>query len=209
MLGLAVGWLGYWAMRSIDDYNVEVMISLAVVMGGYSLGQALHISGPVAMAVAGLIIGNAAVADAMSDTTRDYVHKFWALIDEVLNAILFLLIGLEVLAITTAPIALVLGAASIPLVLLARLGSVALPLAVLKPFTSLGRLAMPTLIWGGLRGGISIALALSLPKSEARTVILAATYCVVMFAVIIQGGTIGRLLKRLTRETPVGPAIGH
>ena len=127
----------------------------------------------------------------------------------IFNAILFLLIGLEVLAITTAPIALVLGAASIPLVLLARLGSVALPLAVLKPFTSLGRLAMPTLIWGGLRGGISIALALSLPKSEARTVILAATYCVVMFAVIIQGGTIGRLLKRLTRETPVGPAIGH
>jgi len=209
LLGLTVGWLGYWAMRSIDDYNVEVMISLAVVMGGYSLGQALHISGPVAMAVAGLIIGNAAVADAMSDVTRDYILKFWSLIDEVLNAILFLLIGLEVLAITTAPTALLIGLVSIPAVLIARLGSVALPLAVLKPFTSLGKLALPTLVWGGLRGGISVALALSLPKSDARTVILAATYCVVMFAVIVQGGSIGALLKRLTGSEPSRDPHGH
>ncbi|MBW8732961.1 MAG: sodium:proton antiporter [Asticcacaulis sp.] len=205
LLGLAIGWLGYWAMRSIDDYNVEVMITLAVVMGGYSLGQALHISGPVAMAVAGLIIGNAAVAEAMSDVTRDYVLKFWSLIDEVLNAILFLLIGLEVLAITTVPLLLVIGLVSIPVVLVARVGSVALPLIVLKPFTSLGRLAMPTLVWGGLRGGISVALALSLPASGARTVILAATYCVVMFAVIVQGATIGGLIRRLTGQTVATP----
>jgi CPA1 family monovalent cation:H+ antiporter len=200
LLGLAVGWIGFRAMRSIDEYNVELMISLAIVMGGYSLAHWLHVSGPVAMAVAGLLIGNAGVALAMSETTRDHVLKFWALIDELLNALLFLLIGLEVLAISPDPSVLLAGGLAIPLVLAARFLSVAPPLAVMRRFVPLGRLALPTLIWGGLRGGISIALALSLPDGPARTVILAVAYVVVLFSVIVQGGTIGRLVARLSRS---------
>jgi len=146
-------------MRSIDEYNVEVMISLAVVMGGYALAAQLYISGPVAMAVAGLLIGNKGVADAMSDTTRDYLLEFWALIDDILNAVLFLLIGLEVVTISWDPRLIALGLAAIPLVLLARGIAVVATLAVLRPILSLGRLAPLTLIWGGLRGGISVALA--------------------------------------------------
>lgn len=197
MLGLAVGWIALKAMKSIDEYAIEVLISLAVVMGGYSLAMALHISGPVAMAVAGLIIGNAGVACSMSDLTRDYLLKFWELIDEILNAVLFLLIGLEVIAVVGQPSLLVLGVAAIPLVVAARAISVGIPLAVLKRKLALGPLALPTLVWGGLRGGISIALALSLPDSPQRASILAATYVVVLFAVIVQGVTIGGLIKRL------------
>lgn len=203
LLGLAVGYIAFRAMRSIDDYAVEVMISLAVVMGGYSLAQALHVSGPVAMAVAGLLIGNAGVALAMSDTTRDYLLKFWALIDELLNAVLFLVIGLEVIAIAPDMRLVVVGIAAIPLVLIARIVSVGVPLAALRPVLSMGRLAMPTLVWGGLRGGISVALALSLPEGPARTAILAVTYVVVLFSVIIQGGTVGALIQRLS---PAGQA---
>lgn len=197
LLGLAAGWIGFRAMRSIDEYNVELMITLAIVMGGYSFAQWLHVSGPVAMAVAGLLIGNAGVALAMSDTTRDHVLKFWALIDELLNAILFLLIGLEVIAISPDPRLLVAGALAIPLVLAARAASVGAPLFAMRPLVSMGRLAMPTLIWGGLRGGISIALALSLPEGPFRTVILAATYVIVLFSVIVQGSTISRVVQRL------------
>ncbi|MGE0179238.1 MAG: cation:proton antiporter [Sphingomonas sp.] len=200
LLGLAVGWIGFRAMRSIDEYNVELMISLAIVMGGYSLAQALHVSGPVAMAVAGLLIGNAGVALAMSDTTRDHVLKFWALIDELLNAILFLLIGLEVIAISPDPGLLVAGLAAIPIVLAGRALAVSIPLAAMRPIASTRGLSLPILVWGGLRGGISIALALSLPEGPARTTILAATYLIVLFSVIVQGGTIERLIERLARH---------
>ncbi len=198
LLGFIVGWIAFRAMRSIDDYSVEVMISLAVVMGGYSLAQWIHVSGPVAMAVAGLIIGNHGVAYAMSDLTRDYLIKFWALIDEILNAVLFLLIGLEVIAIAPDGRVLVLGGICILLVVLARFISVFIPLTAMRSVISLGVLGTPTLVWGGLRGGISIALALSLPESPVRTTILAATYVVVMFAVVVQGGTVGLLIKRLS-----------
>ncbi|RZL78775.1 MAG: sodium:proton antiporter, partial [Sphingomonas sp.] len=200
LLGLAAGWIGYRAMRTIDEYNVEVMISLAVVMGGYALAAQLHISGPVAMAVAGLLIGNKGVADAMSDITRDYLLKFWALIDDILNAVLFLLIGLEVVTIPWDPRLIALGLAAVPLVLLARGIAVVTPLAVLRPILSLGRLAPLTLIWGGLRGGISVALALGLPDGPARSIALAATYIVVLFSVIVQGGTIERVLDRAKRR---------
>jgi CPA1 family monovalent cation:H+ antiporter len=200
VLGLLVGWIAYKAMESIDDYNVEVMLSLAVVMGGYSLAHWIHVSGPVAMAVAGLLIGNAGVANAMSDLTRDYLLKFWALIDEILNAVLFLLIGLEVIAVAPDPRFLALGAVGIILVLVARSLSVATPLTLMRPFLTLGRGALPTLVWGGLRGGISIALALSLPDIPVRGPILAATYVVVLFAVIVQGGSIGWLIRRLSAQ---------
>lgn len=204
LLGLAVGYVAFRAMRSIDDYAVEVMISLAVVMGGYSLAQALHVSGPVAMAVAGLLIGNAGVALAMSDTTRDYLLKFWALIDELLNAVLFLVIGLEVIAIAPDLRLVLIGVAAIPLVLAARIVSVSAPLGVLRPLLSMGSLAIPTLVWGGLRGGISVALALSLPEGPARTAILAVTYVVVLFSVIVQGGTVGALIRRLSKPEQAG-----
>jgi len=208
VLGLVIGWIAFRAMRSIDEYSVEVMISLAVVMGGYSLSHWIHVSGPVAMAVAGLIIGNHGVAHAMSDVTRDYLIKFWALIDEILNAVLFLLIGLEIIAIAPDVRVLVLGALCVLLVVVARLLSVALPLALMRPVFTLGALGTPTLVWGGLRGGISIALALSLPDSPVRTTILAATYVVVLFAVIVQGGTVGLLIKRVAARSPA-PDVAH
>lgn len=200
LLGLVIGWIAFRAMRSIDDYNVEVMISLAVVMGGYSFAHFIHVSGPVAMAVAGLVIGNAAVSYAMSDLTRDYLLKFWALIDEILNAVLFLLIGLEVIAIAADPRLLLLGLIAIPLVIIARILAVGAPLFAMRPILNLGKLALPTLVWGGLRGGISVALALSLPDGPPRTIILAATYVIVLFAVIVQGSSVGWLIARLSKN---------
>lgn len=193
VLGLATGWLGFVAMRSIDEYNVELMITLAIVMGGYTLGRWLGVSGPVAMAVAGLLIGNAGVKQAMDDVTRDHVLKFWALVDELLNAVLFLLIGLEIVAISPSPKLLVLAVASIPLLLIARTLSVIVPLQAMRSLR--GRSAFVTLVWGGLRGGISVALALSIPEGEARTAILTVTYAIVLFSVLVQGGTIGRILR--------------
>jgi CPA1 family monovalent cation:H+ antiporter len=194
-LGLAIGWIGFRMMRSIDEYNVEVMISLAVVMGGYALARQLHVSGPVAMAVAGLLIGNHGVALAMSDQTRDYLLKFWSLIDDILNSVLFLLIGLEVVTITADPRLILVGAGAIVLALAARAISVVVPLAALRPLVNLGTLAPITLIWGGLRGGISVALALGLPEGPARSTVLAATYVIVLFSVIVQGGTVERVLR--------------
>ena len=198
LLGLVVGWIGFKGMKAIDDYAVEVLISLAVVMGGYSLASALHISGPVAMAVAGLLIGNHGVAHAMSDVTQDYLLKFWALLDEVLNGVLFLLIGLEAVVLAERFGLLGLGLLTIPLVLVARAVSVGLPLLAwrnLLPF----RLAFPVMVWGGLRGGISIALALSLPAGPMKDVLLAGTYVVVLFSVLVQGGSIGGLMRKWTR----------
>ena len=197
LLGLAIGWIAFRAMRSIDEYKVEVLISLAVVMGGYAAARPFHASGPVAMAVAGLIVGNAGVAHAMSDVTRDYLLKFWDLIDDVLNTVLFLLIGLEVVTIPGDARLVVLGLAAIPLALLARGMSVILPLRVIGPRRRHGLVAPATLIWGGLRGGISVALALGLPDGPARSIILAATYVVVLFSVVVQGGTIKRMVERL------------
>ena len=193
-------------MSRIDEYKVEVMISLAVVMGGYALASRIGVSGPVAMAVAGLLIGNHGVAHAMSATTRDYLLKFWSVIDDLLNALLFLLIGLEVVTIPSEASLLAIGAAAIPLVLLARVISVLVPLVAVKPFLSLGRLAPVTLIWGGMRGGISVALALSLPRSIDRDLALTATYLIVLFSVIAQGGSIERVLaaasRRISRVRP-------
>jgi CPA1 family monovalent cation:H+ antiporter len=198
-LGLAVGWIGLRAMRSIDDFNVEVMISLAIVMGGYTIGRWAHVSGPVAMAVAGLLVGNQGAGQMMTDQTRDYLLKFWSVIDDVLNAVLFLLIGLEVLTIPHDGRLILLGLGAIPLVLAVRAVSVMLPLWTMRPWLSLGRLAPVTLIWGGLRGGISVALALGLPEGPQRSFALTATYLVVLFAVVVQGGSIARVVALLSR----------
>lgn len=196
LLGLIVGWIGYSAMKAIDEYSVETLITLAVVMGGYALASAIHVSGPVAMAVAGLLIGNRGVAYAMSKTTREYVLGFWTLIDEILNAVLFLLIGLEALVVIDRFGLIGLGILTIPLVLVARAISVGVPLLMwrdLLPFKT----AFPIMTWGGLRGGISIALALSLPVGPIKDVLVAVTYVVVLFSVLVQGGTIKSLIQRV------------
>ena len=200
LLGMVIGWIAFRAMRSIDDYKVEVMSSLATVMGGYAIASPLHVSGPVAMAVAGLIIGNAGVAHAMSDTTRDYLHKFWDLIDDILNTVLFLLIGLEAVTVPRDAGLILLGVGAIALSLLARSVSVILPLSAFGKARAAGVIVPVTLIWGGLRGGISVALALGLPHGGERDLILAATYAVVLFTVIVQGGTIAGILQRLENK---------
>lgn len=200
LFGAVAGAIAFWAIRGISDYTAEVLITLAVVMGGYAAAQAAHVSGPVAMAVAGLILGNQGVRYAMSEDARNYVVKFWLVIDEILNSVLFLLIGLEAIAVWRESAIMLFALAAIPLVLLARLISVGLPLLVLHRIQSLGRAALPILFWGGLRGGISIALALSIPKGANQELILAATYAVVVFSVLVQGSTIGRLARRYRSE---------
>jgi monovalent cation:H+ antiporter, CPA1 family len=201
-LGLALGLVGYWAMRSIEDYVTEALITVAIVMGGYSIAVPLGVSGPVAMAVAGLVIGNFAVTQAMTEITRDHLMKFWDLIDHILNAALFLLIGLQGIALLGAPGLFLVGAACVPLVLIARALSVAPPLLLWNRLLGFGQ-AFPLLTWGGLRGGICIAMALALPHGPTRDVILVATYVVVMFSVIVQGSTMERLIRRIAPPTPV------
>lgn len=199
ILGLGLGWITYLLMRSIDDYSVEVLLSLAIVSGGYALATALHLSGPIVVVVAGIIIGNQARSSAMSATTRRYLDNFWELLDDILNAVLFALVGLEVVAVQLDWQYAVAGLLAIPIVLAARLISIAAPGATfhvvgLLPFQ---RNVLAALTWGGLRGGISIALALSLPASPERDLLVTAAYFVVTFAVLVQGLTFGRLIKRL------------
>jgi CPA1 family monovalent cation:H+ antiporter len=202
-LGLAAGMIAFLALRSINEHNLEVLITLALVMGGYALAQRLHVSGPIAMAVAGLIIGNHGRRLAMSEVTRDHVSKFWSLVDEMLNAVLFLLIGLEVVIVLEDWRWILFGLAAIPLTLAARAVSVGLPMLVLAapPRTwRLPRGSYAILVLGGLRGGISIALALSLPENDAKHLIVLATYIVVLFAVIIQASVVGAIARRLFRS---------
>ncbi len=195
-IGLAAGSIAFSALRNIDEHNIEVMITLAVVMGGYALAEILHVSGPVAMGVAGLLIGNVGVDNAMSDTTQDYLLKFWSLIDEILNSVLFLLIGLELFIVPLNTQLLLVALLTIPLVLLARFVAVAIPLGLLHSVLPLPKSALPILTWGALRGGISIALALALPPGLVKNVILTATFAVVLFSVFAQGSSLMRLSKR-------------
>jgi CPA1 family monovalent cation:H+ antiporter len=195
--GLLIGYAGFLLVRSIDHYQVEVLITLAMVMGGYLLASYLHISGPLAMVVAGIITGNKGKLEAMSEVTRDYLGKFWELIDDILNGILFLLIGLEVLVISFGQMIIYVGLLAVVIVLLARFISVFLPTLVLKLRRSFERYTVPILTWGGLRGGISVAMALSIPYSMHRNEFLPVTYIVVIFSIVVQGLTIGRFVKKL------------
>jgi CPA1 family monovalent cation:H+ antiporter len=197
VFGVVLGYLGFLLLSSIDHYQVEVMITVALVMGGYMLADWLHVSGPIAMVVAGLITGNKSRVQAMSDTTRDYLDKFWEMIDEFLNAILFLLVGFELLILPFNWIVVVLGLASIPAVLLARWLSVMIPISFLRRWTVFEKNAIPILTWGGLRGGLSVALALSIPVEMQGELIVTVTYIVVLFSILVQGLTIGRIAKRL------------
>jgi len=197
LLGGLLGYIGFYILRSIDNYVIEVLVTLAIVMGGYLIADQLHISGPLAMVVAGIITGNKSRIKGMSDVTRDYVDKFWEMIDEVLNAILFLLIGFEMLIVQFNFNLFWLGCIAIIIVLLARFISVAIPISLLKYKKVFEKNAIPILTWGGLRGGISVALALSLPKSAISEVLVSITYIIVLFSIIVQGLTIGKFAKKL------------
>ncbi len=200
-MGFALGYIAYWLMKTIDDYAVEIMITLALVTGGYLLANTLHFSGPLTVVVAGLIVGHDTVREAtMSKITEQYVDKFWELVDEFLNAILFVLIGLEIMILTINPNFVIAGVLCIPIVLIARFSSLAFPITYFKkkldfiPNTNL------IMTWGGLRGGISIALALSLSGNMERDFFVTITYIVVVFSIIVQGLTVGKLVKRLSKE---------
>lgn len=200
ILGLAAGLLAYRGMHSIDDYAVEVMISLALVTGTYALAQSLHMSGPLAVVVAGVLIGNHGAKHAMSDMTQRYLFGFWTLTDDILNALLFLLIGLEVLILNFAPGNAWIALAAVPLAIAARFAAVSVPVVLIGRWQRFARGTIPVLTWGGVRGGISIALALSLPESAARPVILAATYAIVLFTIVVQGLSLGWVVRRTAQD---------
>jgi len=195
IFGLAAGYLAYRMLRSINNYQVEVIITLALVLGGYALGMALHISAPLAMVAAGILIGNHGRRLAMSEITRSHLDTFWELIDEILNALLFVFIGLEVLVLTLRWDYLVAGLLAVPVALASRMISIGGPVMVLKrrwPYVPRSVLIMT---WGGLRGGISVALALSLPPEANRELIVTMTYVVVAFSVLVQGLTVKKLIQ--------------
>jgi CPA1 family monovalent cation:H+ antiporter len=200
VFGLALGYVTYHLMKAIDDYEVEVLLTLAAVTGGYALADHLHLSGPLAMVIAGLVVGNHGRAAAMSDTTRRYVDMFWELVDGILNAVLFVLIGMEVLVILLPTPLLLAGSVAVAVTLAARFVSVGLPIVALRRRFGLPRGAWRILPWGGLRGGISVALALSLPATPARDSLVALTYCVVVFSILVQGLTIGAVVRRTVAE---------
>jgi CPA1 family monovalent cation:H+ antiporter len=195
LLGLVAGALAFYALRSLDDYVLEVIITLALVTGAYSVALHFHLSGPIAMVIAGLIIGNKGVRYAMSDLTKEHINKFWELLDEILNAALFLLIGFEVMIVEVNQPLIILSLLAIPMVIISRWISVGLPITVSnlnQPFT---KGTVPILTWAGLRGGISVALVLSLPDTPERNILLTVCYAVVVFSVIIQGMTVERVIR--------------
>jgi CPA1 family monovalent cation:H+ antiporter len=195
ILGGFTGWLAYKMMAKIDEHAIEILITLGIVAGTYAIAQRLHLSGPIAVVIAGLLIGNKGAEFAMSDKTRTYLFGFWEMIDEILNSVLFLLIGLEILVLGISPKFGLIMLLCIPLVLLARLVAVSVPMRFLGLFKTFTKGAIPVLTWGGVRGGISVALALSLPPVEYKPVILAATYGVVVFSIIVQGLTVKSVVK--------------
>jgi CPA1 family monovalent cation:H+ antiporter len=202
LFGLALGALFFQLMKSVDDYKIEILLTLSLVAGGYALAYALHLSGPIAMVVAGLMIGNRGRRDAMSETTRERLDDFWELIDEILNAVLFLIIGLEILAISAGGATVLAGVIMIPLVLVTRWVSVLLPVQLARARHEFPPGVVRLMTWGGLRGGISVALALSLPPSPEREVLLTVAYCVVVFSILFQGTTMARVAASTRMEEP-------
>jgi monovalent cation:H+ antiporter, CPA1 family len=199
IFGGILGYIGYYALRSINDYKVEVLITIAIVVGGYLIAGRLHVSGPLAMVVAGIITGNKVKDEVMSPVSQDYLGKFWELVDEILNAILFMLIGLEMLIIKINPVILIIGAISIVIALLARWASVFFPILLLRLKLKFEPHVVTILTWGGLKGGLSVALALSLSAGQHRDEFVLITYIIVVFSILVQGLTIGKVAKSLQK----------
>ena len=202
-LGLISGFIAFWLLRQIDDYVLEVLITLALVTGAYSIALHLHLSGPIAMVIAGLLIGNQGTSLAMSETTRMHVETFWELVDEILNSVLFLLIGLKIVFLLqhssyeiAYPLLIGLFIAITLLSLFARFLAIALPVQIKSLNSEVNPGTVPILTWAGIRGGVSVALALSLPSSSESELLLFVTYLVVLFSVAIQGLTIENVIKR-------------
>ena len=207
LFGLVLGFLLYLLLHSIDNYPVEVLITLAGVLGGYTLAGALHTSGPIAMVVAGLFVGNRGRSFAMSDKTKEYLDAFWEMVDEILNAVLFMLIGLELVVVRFEGPSLWAALLVIPIVLLARFTGVGTTISLFRLRRTFPTFTVRLLTWGGLRGGISVALALSLAAGDERNLILVMTYAVVVFAILVQGLTVGRVAARIPEEwAPERPA---
>jgi CPA1 family monovalent cation:H+ antiporter len=203
VLALAVGLVTHQMLRRVDNYQVEVLLTLALAMGLYALADALHLSAPIAVVVAGLFVGNHGRAFAMTEKTQEHVDTFWELIDEILNVVLFLLIGLELLVLPIERGWLVAGALAIPIVLAARWLSIAGIIGPLGWVMAQSKGAITILTWGGLRGAISVAMALSLPSNDSRSLILTLTYCVVVFSIVVQGLTVGRVIRKFAGATAV------
>ena len=200
ILGLLSGGLAYLMMRKVDNYQVEVLITLAVASGAYAVAEHWHVSAPITVVIAGLLIGNLAREGVWSAQTMQYVDGFWELVDEILNAVLFVLIGLEVMVLTMTGSIFVAGLLAIPLVLVARAISTGLPLAALARFRTSSPGVVAILTWGGLRGGISVAMALALPHGEVRDVLVSVTYIVVVFSILVQGLTLGPVIRAAGRR---------
>jgi CPA1 family monovalent cation:H+ antiporter len=201
VLGLLLGFIGSQMIYRVDGYNVHVLITLAIVMGGHLAAQAMHMSGPLAMVAAGLVVGNYGKnLGGVSETERDYIDKFWELVDEILNAILFLIIGFELLLIPDLKQYSWAGLITIAVVLFARFVSIYIPVRLIPFKTKFGKKSITILIWGGLRGGVSIALALSIDQALNKDLILAVTYFVVLFSIIVQGLTVGKLTAKMAEN---------
>jgi len=199
LLGLFLGWVTYSLMKRIDDYNIEVIITLAAVMTGTVVATKLHVSAPLAMVVAGLFVGGSRTRSAaMSELTEDYVDKFWELIDILLNTILFVLIGMEILVLDLEPIYITAGLLLIPVALICRYLSLVGPVQLFKKRLDFVPNTTLIMTWGGLRGAISIALALGLTEAMERDLFLVMTYCIVIFSIVVQGLSVERLIKRLS-----------
>ncbi len=211
VFGLAIGALALWMLRNIDSYAVEIMLTLAIVTAGYSLAETLHLSAPLYVVAAGLVIGNLGPGKALSERTQAHLFPFWQLIDEILNLLLFGLIGLELLALEFSWQPVLAGAVMVPMVLAARWISVGLPMRAMQRLLPERDEAhtVTVMAWGGLRGGISIALALSLPSGAEKEVIVWATYVVVLFSILVQATTLAPLMRRLGLSNPAAAAAAH
>lgn len=197
VLGAILGLSASNLMKKIDDYKVSVLITLAIVMGGFLIAKETHVSSPLAMVIAGLIIGNYGKSVAMSKETQDYLGKFWELIDEIMNAILFLFIGFELLLIDDLLDQILLGVACIFIVLFSRFLSILIPFKTLLRRNPYSKGSLPVMVWGGIRGGVSIALVLSMPNGVWKELLLEVTYVVVLFSIVVQGLTVGKVANKL------------
>lgn len=197
VLGYLLGFLGYYVFKTSRNYIVEVFCTLAIVMGGYLLAEIIGVSGPLAMVISGIITGNKSMEEMASPNSRDYIGKFWEMIDQLMNAVLFLLVGFEMLIIPFNGTLLALGFSSVLIVLLSRYISVKLPIMVLKTKNTFESDVIPILTWGGLRGAISVALALAVPHYMYGDMFVSITYIIVLFSIVVQGLTIGRFARRL------------